>query len=271
MLETVGVFTAGELTQMPEWVVDLSSRKIGPLTSLWRDARVASWGQGSPHLKPGVTGVEVPSADVEIDIDMESALDGSVYLWGTLRNGAYLPFVSWNADGALAEEEAFRSFWNWLSPQINSASSGGPSVAVYIWSGAENRALRNGARRADSATDSSELGAAVDALMGSGSYVDLMRVFDRHLMTASGNGLKVVAPLAGFTWRDEDPGGDQSMLRHAAAVDPATPAEDRDRLRQRLLDYNEDDVRATAAIREWMRRTSFPHFEELTGPSPESD
>jgi len=115
-----------------------------------------------------------------------------------------------------------------------------------------------------------EFGAAVNALIASDSYIDLMKVFDDHLITGSGAGLKRVAPLAGFAWRDSDPGGDASMLRHAAAVDLATSDVEAEALRQRLLDYNEDDVRATAAIREWMRRTDFPRFDSLTAPLDEA-
>jgi len=266
-LEDAGLRTAGDVAQIPEWVNDLAGRGVKSLTALWQGARVVAWGKGAPHIRPGINGVAVPSATLEIDIDMESGLDGSVYLWGTLRNDQYLPFVSWNPDPAAAEEECFRSFWGWLEPLIEASLRGGPSLAVYCWSeGAENRALRNGARQCDEGSRVAEFGAAVNALIASDSYIDLMKVYDDHLITGSGAGLKRVAPLAGFAWRDADPGGDASMLRHAAAVDPATPEVEAKALRQRLLDYNEDDVRATAAIRDWMRRTEFPRFDSLKVP-----
>lgn len=62
-----------------------------------------------------------------------------------------------------------------------------------------------------------------------------------------GLGLKVVATRgAGFAWRDEDPGGLQSItwLEQVRSGEAD--------LKQRLLEYNEDDVRATAALRDWM-------------------
>ena len=64
-------------------------------------------------------------------------------------------------------------------------------------------------------------------------------------------GLKAMAKLAGFAWRGEDGGGALAMVRYAEAVgDP--DAEVRAAARRWILEYNEDDVRATAALREWL-------------------
>ena len=82
--------------------------------------------------------------------------------------------------------------------------------------------------------------------MASPSWVDLYRVFDTQLITGDRVGLKRVASLAGFSWRDEDPGGAQSMVWYEQAVQGDGQA------RQRLLAYNEDDVRATLALRDWL-------------------
>ena len=57
----------------------------------------------------------------------------------------------------------------------------------------------------------------------------------------------MIAPLCGFDWRDDDPGGAQSELWY---VDLLNGAESR---RSRLLEYNEDDVAAQLAIRRWVR------------------
>ena len=57
-----------------------------------------------------------------------------------------------------------------------------------------------------------------------------------------------MAPAFGFDWRDEDPGGLQSQLWLIEARQTSVD-ETRDAGRARILTYNEDDVRATAAIR----------------------
>jgi predicted RecB family nuclease len=66
-------------------------------------------------------------------------------------------------------------------------------------------------------------------------------------------GLKAMAKLAGFTWRGEEGGGALAMVRYAEAVGDTDPdPEVGAGARRWILEYNEDDVRATAALREWL-------------------
>jgi predicted RecB family nuclease len=102
----------------------------------------------------------------------------------------------------------------------------------------------------------------VEAFIGSEHWVDLHAVIKNQLITGSGLGLKEVAPLAGFEWRDDDPGGDQSMVWYDRAVNHPDQRV-RDENRARLLAYNEDDVEATAVIREWLSATAFRSIEDF--------
>jgi len=61
----------------------------------------------------------------------------------------------------------------------------------------------------------------------------------------------MVATGLGFTWRDDDPGGANSMAWYELATE-APDAETQSRYRQRLLEYNKDDVRATLFLRDWL-------------------
>jgi predicted RecB family nuclease len=64
-------------------------------------------------------------------------------------------------------------------------------------------------------------------------------------------GLKLVAPLAGFSWHRTDVGGDMAMVRYLEAISLSDNST-RDEARQWILEYNEDDVRATAMLRQWL-------------------
>ncbi|NMD46663.1 MAG: nuclease, partial [Propionibacterium sp.] len=87
-------------------------------------------------------------------------------------------------------------------------------------------------------------------------FVDLFTVIRTHFFGTQGLGLKVVATkAAGFTWRDATPGGLNSLAWFDEAVTGATE-EIRASARQRLLEYNEDDVEATWHVRRWLRSLS---------------
>ena len=81
----------------------------------------------------------------------------------------------------------------------------------------------------------------------------MLRVVDSQLITGGAIGLKVTAPLAGFSWSVDDAEGAESMVMHDIAVVGPTESDRKD-ARRWLLTYNEDDVRATFALREWMVR-----------------
>ena len=84
-------------------------------------------------------------------------------------------------------------------------------------------------------------------------FVDLYDVVKAHFFGAGGLGLKLIAQHAGFRWRDEDPGGLNSQAWFADAVRRARRGGPRAGRATRVLEYNEDDVLATAVLRAWLR------------------
>ncbi|HJQ46030.1 MAG TPA: TM0106 family RecB-like putative nuclease [Amycolatopsis sp.] len=202
--------------------------------------------------------VEVPRADVEVDVDMESFGESGAYMWGCLLSGAdvgfepgYRSFVTWDPLPTVDEARSFAEFWTWLSEVRSRALAAGLTFRAYCYNAmAENRWLFGSVERFGGRPGipvKSELQSFVD----SDEWVDLFRSVSDQFLCSRGKGLKVVAPVAGFAWRDPEAGGEASMRWYRDAVGMNGDAPDAEQ-RERLLRYNEDDVRATRVLREWM-------------------
>jgi predicted RecB family nuclease len=140
----------------------------------------------------------------------------------------------------------FLEFWNWLMAIRAGAHAAGQTFRAYCYSAAaENTYLRK-------LGISGEVLDQVEGFIDSDDWVDMLRVFDSQLITGGGSGLKMVAPLAGYTWEVDDPGGEESMLRYEIAVGSSSSEAECLAAREWLLTYNRGDVEATMAIRAWL-------------------
>ena len=186
--------------------------------------------------------LEIPHADIEIDFDIEWDELDRVYLWGArARQGRddstaqYRSFCSWDSLDEATERALAQEFAEWLSGEIQNATARGKTLHVYHYTSPEPRYLKK--------------------ILGEDQTADLLKhFFDLNTLVREnfiglyGLGIKKIAPAVGFTWRDEDPGGLQSQtwLKEARAGSGAHY----EAARSRILRYNEDDVTATAAIRD---------------------
>ena len=127
----------------------------------------------------------------------------------------------------------------------DAAHAEGKTFAAYCYAaGGENHWLKSSAKRFDTV----EL-AEVQAFIASDEWVDVFAHVRQHLVGTDGLGLKVLGPVVGFTWEDDDVDGEASVaLRRQARRDDEAGAQ----ARATLLQYNEDDCRATRAVREFL-------------------
>jgi predicted RecB family nuclease len=224
------------------------------------DLARAALGPEPVYRRRGVSQVVVPRADIEVDVDMESTELGC-YLWGiyvTDRTGAgvtpagYTAFATWEALSPEVEAANSLRFWEWLTNLQTECHKAGLTFAAYCYNAsAENTYLR---RLASAEHPHAE---AIDTFIASDEWIDMLSVWDAQLITGHSSGLKLVAPLAGFRWDVEDPGGEDSMIKHDLAADGDQDARDW------LLTYNRGDVEATLAVREWMAQTVLPRVDAL--------
>jgi predicted RecB family nuclease len=220
-----------------------------------------AWRRGLSVVRR-VPRVPVLRADVEVDVDMESFGESGAYLWGALlrhpggwRPGdepaGYRAFATWEPVPTADEARSFARFWTWLSRVRARAAATGRTFAAYCYNAqAENRWLLASAERFAGRPGVPEP-AEVQAFVDDPAWVDLYAVVSEWFLCAHGKGLKRIAPVAGFSWRDPEASGENSMrwYRNAVGMDGAVPDPAQ---RTRLLEYNADDVAATAALRDWM-------------------
>ena len=197
-----------------------------------------------------------PRADVEVDVDMESYAEHT-YLWGaTVRLAApvdgveegYYSFVDWNEPTQVREAKIFAQFWEWLSALRDRCAAHGLTFGAYcFWAQAEDGAMN---RAVDPPCESGPTREDLERFRTTmpSQWIDLHHCAKSQIQTEGPLGLKVLARIAGFEWRDENPSGEASMRWFEAA----TSGSDVETWRERILQYNEDDCRATQSLRDWL-------------------
>lgn len=177
--------------------------------------------------------VALPVAATEIHFDIESdPPNGMDYLYGILIRDAqgerYVPFVAESLEG---EGEMWKQFLAWLETLP-------PDFVVYHFAPYELGRLK-----------------VLEERYGGGPWLDLFRSRMVDLSDALSDvvfplyfyGLKYVAPFLGFAWKGDVRGGGQSVdvfERYLKTKDRA--------LLDSIILYNEEDVRATAHLKDWL-------------------
>ncbi len=172
--------------------------------------------------------------DIEVDVDCEFDESRRVYLWGALVTDAANPDGIYRsfADPSIGadEQESAKNFETWLTEILAHANNTQQTVRWFHYGATETRELHR------------VLGERAEPLLAHATDL-LTEIIRPHFYSPAGYGLKPLATSAGATWRTPGTTGADTYAWIAA-----TRAGDGGAW-TRLLEYNEDDTRATYRLR----------------------
>lgn len=180
--------------------------------------------------------VSLPTTVLEIHFDIESDLPNDTdYLYGFLirepSGDRYMPFV---AESLEEEGDMWRNFLNWIGtlPEV---------FTIYHFGIYEKTRLSVLEKRYGGGPDLERFRKAM---------VDLRQITSRSVIfPIYFYGLKTVAPFLGFSWKGTVKGGGQSI----DVFEKFLESKDRSLL-DGIIAYNQEDVRATALLKDWLVR-----------------
>ena len=220
-------------------------RGIGPdsLRKFHARARLLTEPDAGPYLTEAVS---FPVREKEVFFDIEAdPMHGVVYLHGfverTYGQAPSSEFLAYFAEGneTREEEAVFRKAWNYISTRVHDST-------IYYYSKYERTEYRKLAEKYPAVCSVDD----VDALFCSPAMIDLYfgvvkKATEWPLYDQS---IKTLAQYLGFSWRDADPSGAASIEWYNRWLESGDPA-----IKQRILEYNEDDCLATGVVVDGIR------------------
>lgn len=190
--------------------------------------------------------LELPKVSHELFFDIEDdPTQEFVYLHGVYeRNGKTERFLDFTAtDNTLeAEKDAWQRFWDYIRslPQND--------FAVYYYSQHEKTTYFKMQKKYLEVVSLEEL----SAFFTNPNVIDLYKIVLSNTDWPLGSySLKEIAQYLGFRWRDESPSGALSIQWFNTYLE----TKDQKDL-QRILDYNEDDCKATMVLKDALEKMS---------------
>ncbi len=239
--------------------------------------RARVWDTCVPELLDPDASFDLPEFDLEIDIDLEnsqaalkemdpdqSAGRDQVYLYGygihdrtrdkDWRTAHIDSFGNYD-DTDEAEYEVLLNMWQLLEREVAKAESEKKTIGIFHYSHHEKIWWRNFANRHGGKPGVPTIETA-EAFMAK-YFVDLRPYAEKISFPTMSYSIKDLAPVAGFKWKAQDAGGVMSLIKYKAAtatdVDEAVKKE----AIEWIYEYNLDDIRATFAVRDFVRKFSF--------------
>ena len=277
----------GHITLLATITPDVAANKLPGITSIRQlreltpqndfeikaQLRAQVWKSKRAQLLDPSTPLDLPEFDIEIDIDLENSMealrelapdetpeDDRLYLYGfgvhdrTVNPDWHSATIETISDYSNTEEGEYSvmlGMWQRLHEEIARAESSGKSIGIFHYSFHEETWWDNFAKKHAGKPGVPTL-AEVDTFISTYMF-DLIDYTRKIALPTMGYSIKQVAPWACFEWTVKDPGGAGSLLKYRDAINPALDQSTRDAAIAWLDSYNRDDVRATFAVRNYIR------------------
>jgi len=198
------------------------------------------------HAKPIIKkAFNFPESDIELFFDIETdPMRDVCYLHGFIerrnRDNNREKYIFFFADEAIprAEEKAFAEAYNYIKSMW--------PCAIYYYSKYERTIWRSLQKKYPNVATDDEIEELFSANCSIDLYYDVVKPMTEW--PTYDYSIKTLASYLGFKWRDKDPSGASSIEWYNRWV------ETRDfSIKQRILDYNEDDCIATRVLLDGIR------------------
>lgn len=194
-----------------------------------------------PNAKPLITApISLPNADKELFFDIETdPLRDICYLHGFVerrdRDNQTEKFHAFFMDAPRPQEEkrAYAQAWQYIQSR--------QPCTIYYYSKYERSIWRKLQKLYPDVATEQE----IESLFDPRSAIDLLYdVVKKHTEWPTNDySIKTLAKYLGFNWRDTEPSGAASIEWYHSWVESGDP-----QIRQRILDYNEDDCVAMRVL-----------------------
>jgi len=271
--------TPNELVKIPDHIESITDlRQAANLSDFAAKAQVRArvWQTKKPELIEPEKGFDLPEFDIEIDIDLENSqaalqeMDAEqsvgrdqVYLYGYGIHDrtkdkdwrtAHIDSFGNYEDTDEAEYEVLLNMWQLLETEVAKAESANQTIGIFHYSPHEKTWWKNFARR-HAGKPGVPTEESAEVFMGK-HFVDLWPYAKKISFPTMSYSIKDLAPVAGFQWQAQDAGGAMSLLKYKVATVSDVDAVIKEEAIQWLYEYNLDDIRATFAVREYVRAIS---------------
>jgi len=217
---------------------------VQTLKKFYTRAKLLIEPQSGPYLTEGVRWSEV-NLELFFDIETDPMRD-VCYLYGFLerhqQDKSTEQYFSFFAESPTPEDEehAFAEAWEYIAKCR--------PCAIYFYSSYEKTQLKKLREKYTHIATKEE----IDNLFNADNTIDLYSIVSKKTeWPTNDHSIKTLASYLGFKWRDDNPSGAESVEWYHQWVDTKS-----DKIKRRILEYNEDDCIAMRVLLEGIRNLS---------------